>query len=107
MCETYLTFSPYVSHSGSNPDHSNPRPLLLKLHSPKRFGEEVSKLVLCANVVGFDAPILQAAPYEVILHPNVLDALTEDKVPRQGQSGLAIHPKLYCFGISARRSPTS
>jgi hypothetical protein len=60
----------------------NPGPQLLKLDSSKGFGEEVSELVLRADVVGLDAPIVQAAPYEVILHPDVLDVLMEDRFLR-------------------------
>ena len=37
-------------------------PQLLKLDSPKRFGEEVSELVMRGDVVGLDALILQAVP---------------------------------------------
>jgi hypothetical protein len=74
----------------------------LKLDFPKGFGEEVSELALRADVDGLDAPILQAAPYEVILHPDVLVALMEDGVLRQGQSGLVVHPELNRFGISTK-----
>ena len=54
------------------------------------------------DVVGPNAPFLQAAPDEVVPHLNVLAALMEDWILRQGQGGLAVHPELHYLYVSAK-----
>ena len=83
-------------------NHPNPGAKLLELDPPKRLGEKVSELVLGVDVAGFDAPLIQAAPNEVVLDSDMLAALMEDGVLRQGQGGLAVHPELHCFCVSAQ-----
>jgi len=47
-------------------------------------------------------PLIQAAPNEVVLDSDMLAALMEDGVLRQGQGGLAVHPELHCFCVPAQ-----
>lgn len=63
-----------------NSDHPNPGAKLLELHSPKGLGEKVCQLILGVDVAGLDAPLVQAAPNEVVLDADVLAALMEDGV---------------------------
>jgi len=80
----------------------NPSAKLMELDLPKGHGEKVGKLVVGVDVAGLDAPLIQAAPDEVVLNADMLAALMEDGVLRQGQGGLAIHPELHCFCVSAQ-----
>jgi hypothetical protein len=73
----------------------------MELDPPKGHGEKVGKLVLSVEVAGLDAPLIQAAPDKVVLNADMLAALMEDGVLHQGQGGLAIHPELHCFYITA------
>jgi hypothetical protein len=82
-----------------NLNHPNSGVKLLELDPPKGLGEEVGKLVLGVDVADLDAPLIQAAPDEVVLDADMLAALMEDGVLRQGQSRLAIHPELHCFYV--------
>jgi len=79
----------------------NPGAKLLELDPPKGLGVEV-ELILGVDVAGLDAPFIQAASDEVVLDPDMLDALMEDGVLRQGQGGLAVHPELHCLCVSAK-----
>lgn len=92
-----------------NLNHSNPGAKFLELDPPKGLGEKVGEPILGVDVAGLDAPLVQAAPNEMILDVDVLAALMEDEILRQGQSGLAVHPELHCFSISAqeRDRPTA
>jgi hypothetical protein len=83
-------------------DHPNSGAKLLELDLPKGLSEEVDELILSVDVVGLDAPLIQAASNEVVLDADVLAALMEDGVLRQGQGGLAVHPKLPCFCVSTK-----
>ena len=82
--------------------HPDPGAKLLELDSPKGLGQEVGELVLGVDVVGPNAPFLQAAPDEVVPHPDVLAALMEDWILSQGQGGLVVHPELHCLCVSAK-----
>jgi hypothetical protein len=74
-----------VWHLLGNLNHSNPGAKLLELDPPKRLGEKVSELILGVDVAGLDAPLVQAAPNEMVLDADVLAALMEDGILRQGQ----------------------
>jgi heme A synthase len=63
-----------------NSDYPNPGAKLLKLHSPKGLGEKVCQLILGVDVAVLDAPLVQAAPNEVVLDADVLATLMEDGV---------------------------
>lgn len=76
-------------------DNLNPGPQILKHNSPKKFGEEVRKLVLHVDVVSLQYHIFKASPY-------VLDAIMEDGVLFQGQSGILVHLNINCFIASAK-----
>jgi hypothetical protein len=52
----------------------------MELHSPKELGEKVCQLILGVDVAGLDAPLVQAAPNEVVLDTDVLTALMKDGV---------------------------
>ena len=78
-----------------NLSHPNPGAKLLELDPPKGLGEKVSELILGVDIAGLDASLIQAAPNEVVLDSDMLAALMEDGVLRQGQGGLAIHPELH------------
>jgi len=82
--------------------HPDPGAKFLELDSPKGLGQEVGELVLGVNVVGPNAPFLQAAHDEVVPHPDVLAALMEDWILCQGQGRLAVHPELHCLCVSAK-----
>jgi hypothetical protein len=84
-------------------NHPNPGAKLLELDPPKGLGEKVSKLILGVDIAGFDAPLIQIAPDEVVLDADMLAALMKDRVLRQGQGGLAVHPELHCFCVSAQK----
>ncbi len=71
-----------------NSDHPNPGAKLLELHSPKGLGEKVCQLILGVDVAGLDAPLVQAAPNEVVLDADVLVALMED--------GSLLRPRRTC-----------
>ena len=83
-----------------NLNHPNPSKKLLELDPPKGLGEKVGELVL-GDVAGLDA-LIQIAPNEVVLDSDMLAALMEDGVLRQGQGGLAVHPELHCLCVSAK-----
>ena len=85
-----------------NLSHPNPRAKLLELDPPKGLGEEVSEVVLGVDVAGLDAPLIQATPNEMVLDADMLAALMEDRVLRQSQGGLAVHPELHCFCVPAQ-----
>jgi hypothetical protein len=65
-----------------NLNHPNSGVKLLELDPPKGLGEEVGKLVLGVDVADLDAPLIQAAPDEVVLDADMLAALMEDGVLR-------------------------
>ena len=85
-----------------NLSHPNSGVKLLELDLPKGLGEKVGELILGVDVAGLDAPLIQAAPNEVVLDSDMLAALMEDGVLRQGQGGLDVHPELHCFCVSAQ-----
>jgi len=85
-----------------NLNHSNPGAKLLELDPPKGLGEKVGELILGVDVAGLDAPLIQAAPNEVVFDSDMLAALMEDWVLCQGQGGLAVHPELHCLCVSAK-----
>jgi hypothetical protein len=85
-----------------NLSHPDPGAKFLELDLPKRLGQEVDEMVLGVDVVGPNTPFIQAASDEVIPHPDVLTALMEDRVLRQGQGGLAVHPKIHYLCVSAK-----
>ena len=82
-------------------DHPGPGAELKELDPPKGLGEQVRKLVFGIDVARLDAPVLQAALDEVVPYPDVLAPFMENRVLRQGQSGLAVHPELHRFSVSA------
>jgi hypothetical protein len=84
-----------------NLNHPNSGVKLLELDPPKGLSEEVGELVLGVDVAGLDAPLIQAAPDEVVLDADMLAVLMEDGVLRQGQSRLVVHPELHCFYVSS------
>ena len=65
-----------------NLNHPNPGAKLLELDPPKGLGEKVGELILGVDVAGLNAPLIQAAPNEVVLDSDMLDALMEDGVLR-------------------------
>ena len=85
-----------------NLSHPNSGAKLLELDPPKGLGEKVGELILSVDVAGLDAPLIQAAPDEMVLDADMLAALMEDGVLRQGQGGLVVHPELHCFCVSAQ-----
>jgi hypothetical protein len=68
---------------------------------PKRFGEQVCKLVLGVDVACLDAPFLQTASDEVVPHSDVFAPFMENEVFGQGQSGLAVHSEFHRSSVSA------
>jgi hypothetical protein len=90
-----------VWHLLGNLNHPNPDAKLLNLDPPKGLGEKVGDLILGVDVGGLDAPLIQAAPNEVVLNADMLAALIEDGVLRYGQGGLAVHRELHYFYISS------
>jgi hypothetical protein len=85
-----------------NLNHPNPGTKLQELDPPKGLGEKIGELILGVDVANLDAPLIQVSPDEVVLDADMLDALIEDGVLCQGQGGLAVHPELYCFSVSAQ-----
>jgi len=85
-----------------NLNHPNPGAKLLEFDPPKGLCEKVGELILGVDVAGLDAPLIQTAPDEVVLDAEMLAALMEDRVLRQGQGGLAVHPELQCFYVSTQ-----
>ena len=63
-------------------DHPNSGAQVLELDPPKGLGEKVGELILGVDVACLDAPLIQAAPNEVILDSDMLAALMEDWVLR-------------------------
>ena len=61
-----------------NLNHPNPGTKLLELDPPKGLGEKVGELILGVDVACLDAPLIQAAPNEVVLDLDMLVALMED-----------------------------
>jgi hypothetical protein len=49
------------------------------LDFPQRLGENISQLISSGNVVGLDAPVLQAISEEVVLNVDVLVSFMEDR----------------------------
>ena len=84
-------------------DHPSPGAKLKELDPPKGLGEQIRKLILGVDVARLDASFLQAASDEVIPHPDVLAPFMENRVLCQGQSGLAVHPELHRFSVSAEK----
>jgi hypothetical protein len=74
----------------------------LELDLPKGLSEKVGELILGVDVAGLDAPLIQTALDEVVLDADMLTALMENGVLRQGQGRLVVHPKLHCFCVSAQ-----
>ena len=82
-------------------NHPDPGAELKELDPPKRLGEQVCKLILGVDVARLDAFFIQAASDQVVLHPDVLASFMENRVLCQSQSGLAVHPELHRFSVSA------
>jgi hypothetical protein len=61
-------------------NHPNPGTKLLELDPPKELGEKVGELMLGVDVAGLDAPLIQAAPDEVVLDADMLAVLIKDGV---------------------------
>ena len=59
---------------------SDPLPHLLEPSLAQRLGDNVVQLISSRNVVGLDAPILEAVPDEVVLDLDVLAPTMEDRV---------------------------
>jgi hypothetical protein len=59
-------------------------------------------LVLSHNITGLQAPFFQTAPDEVILDPNVLASLVEDRVFGQNQDILVVHLELDYLSLSTK-----
>ena len=57
---------------------SNPSPHLLELGLAQQLGEDVCQLISSGDVVGLNAPFLQAIPDEVIFDSDVLASVMED-----------------------------
>jgi len=57
----------------------------LELGLAQRLGEDVCKLISGWNVFGLDASIFQAASDEVVLDPDMLAPLMEDRVLGQSE----------------------
>ena len=55
-------------------------PHLLELGLIQRLGEYVCKLISSGDVVGLNAPVLQAVPDEVLLDPDVFAPVMEDRI---------------------------
>jgi hypothetical protein len=84
-----------------NLDHPGLGAELQELDPPKRFGEQLCKLVLSVDLACLDAPFLQTASDEVVPHPNVLAPFMKNGVLGQGQSRLAIHSEFHRSSVSA------
>jgi len=82
-----------------NLHHFNLGAKLLELDPFKGLGEKVGELILGVDVACLDAPLIQTASNEVKLDADMFAALMG--VLRQGQGGLAVHPELQCFSVSA------
>jgi hypothetical protein len=82
-------------------DHPDPGAKLTELDPPEGLGEQVRNLVLGVDVACLEAPFLQAASDEVILHPDVLDPFLKNGVLCQRQSGLAVHSEFHHSIVSA------
>jgi hypothetical protein len=74
----------------------------MKFYSPKLLCENVSELVLGADVTDIHAPFFQTALDEVVLDPDVLASLVEDGVLGQCQGRLAVHLELDCLDLSTK-----
>jgi hypothetical protein len=87
-----------LNHPGLGAELQKPDPP----NPPKRLGEQICKLILGVDVACLDAPFLQTASDEVIPHPDVLAPFMENRVLRQGHSGLAVHSELHRSSVSAK-----
>ena len=67
-----------------NLGHPDPAAKLGELDPPKRLGEQVRELILGVDVARLDASFLQAAPDEVVPHPDMFTPFVENGVLRQG-----------------------
>jgi hypothetical protein len=83
-----------------NLDHPSLGAELQEPDPPKRFGEQVCKLVLDVDVACLDAPFLQIASDEVMSHPDVLAPFMKSEVLDQGQSRL-VHSEFHRSSVSA------
>jgi hypothetical protein len=90
-----------------NLNHPNSDTKLLKFGPPKWLSEEISELVWSVDVVDLNTPLIQAALDEVVLDPNVLVALMEDEILRQGQSKLVVHLNSTASTSLPKRLPSS
>jgi hypothetical protein len=90
-----------VRHLVGNLDHPGLGAELQEPDPPKRLGAQVCKLVLGVDVACLDAPFLQTASDEVVLHPDLLAPFMENGVLGQGQSGLAVHSEFHRSSVSA------
>uniref|UniRef100_A0A0A9HE47 Uncharacterized protein n=1 Tax=Arundo donax TaxID=35708 RepID=A0A0A9HE47_ARUDO len=63
----------------------------MEFHPPECLCENVSELVQRSDETGTDAPIIQAAPDEMIPQVDVLAAFMEHRILRQCQGRLAVH----------------
>jgi hypothetical protein len=54
-------------------------------------------------VIGLHAPFFQAALDEVLLDPDVIASLVEDRVLGQCQGRLAVHLELNYFGLLTKQ----
>jgi hypothetical protein len=82
-----------LDHPGLGAELQEPDP-------PKRFDEQVCKLVLGVDVACLDALFLQTASDKVMHHPNVLAPFMENGVLGQGQSRLAVHSEFHRSSVS-------
>ena len=55
------------------------------------------------DVTRLDASFFQAVSDEVVPQPDMLAPFVENGVLCQSQSGLAVHPELHCFSVSAEK----
>jgi hypothetical protein len=83
-----------LDHPGLGAELQEPDP-------PKRFREQVCKLVLGVDVACLDAPFLQIASDEVVPHPDVLAPFMKNRVLGQGQRGLTVHSEFHRSSVSA------
>jgi hypothetical protein len=69
---------------------ANP-PHLLKLGLAQGLGQNVGGLISSGNVVGLDASFFQTLSDEVVLGPDVLASVMQDRILCQGKGRLAVH----------------
>jgi hypothetical protein len=88
-------------------NHPNPGAKLLELNSPKGLGEKVGELILGVDVSGLDAPLIQAAPDEVVLDADMLAVLMEDGFFAKAKADLLSTLSSTASASLPRRSPSS